>query len=509
MKNGSRDLTKAETKQLLATNFEEYARSCLMIRTKSEALKSLELNVPQKYIHKRLEEQRKKTGKVRALILKGRQQGCSTYVEARFMWRVTHSTGVRAFILTHLDEATTNIFNMAKRYYDHLPDIVKPATSASNAKELVFSGLDSGYKVGTAKSQGTGRSDTIQFFHGSEVAFWHNAESHFMGAIQAVPNAPDTEIILESTANGMGGRFHDMVKAAIAGMGEYQLIFIPWYWTKEYSEEPPKGFELTNDEKELSQMYGLSNAQLMWRRKKIVELGSVSMFKQEYPCNPQEAFMFSGQESFITIDLVERAAKSVNVFASGERVLGVDVATGKGDDKTAFTLRQGRVIHWTKVEPTWGPAEARRYIMQLFEEGKIDRCNIDENGVGYGLVDELKKTKWHKKVFGYKSQSSATRDDKYHILRDEMHGIFKEWLENIPCKIPDNESLKQDIVTPGWHKKAGRINIESKDDVKKRIGRSTDHGDSAMLTTIHINEKTYEQGEIKEPGSSASYRRAY
>lgn len=507
MKNGSRNLTLAETKELLATDFKEYASQCLMIRTKTESLKNLELNLPQKYIHQKLEEQRKKTGKVRALILKGRQQGCSTYVEARFMWRVTHSTGVRAFILTHLDEATTNIFNMAKRYYDHLPAIVKPATSASNAKELIFSSLDSGYKVGTAKSQGTGRSDTIQLFHGSEVAFWHNADSHFMGAIQAVPDAPGTEIILESTANGMGGRFHDMVKAAIAGLGEYQLIFIPWYWTKEYSKEGR--IELTRDEQELKKQYKLSDGQLLWRREKIVELGSVDMFKQEYPCNPQEAFMFSGQESFIPIELVERAAKTQNVAASGERVLGVDVATGKGEDKTAFTLRQGRVIHWTRVEPTWGPADARKYIMQLFEDGKIDRCNIDENGVGYGLVDELKKTKWHKKVFGYKSQSSATRDDKYHILRDEMHGIFKEWLENIPCRIPDDENLKQDIVTPGWHKKAGRINVESKEDVYKRIKRSTDHGDSAMLTTIHINEKSYEPGEVREPGASAAYRMGY
>lgn len=505
MKNGLKDLTKAQVKKLLATDLVVYSQHCLKIRTKTESVKSLKLNRAQLYIHQRLEEQKAKTGKVRALILKGRQQGCSTYVEARYIHAVTHRTGCRAFILTHLDEATTNIFGMAKRYYDGLPSIVRPAISASNAKELIFPKLDSGYKVGTAKSQGTGRSDTIQLFHGSEVAFWHNADSHFMGAIQAVPDAPGTEIILESTANGMGGRFHDMVKSAIAGRGEYQLIFIPWYWSSEYSK-PGKLAGMTKDERELKEQYNLTDGQILWRREKIIELGSVSMFKQEYPCNPQEAFMFSGQESYLTNESVERAAKTKNVTAAGERVLGVDVATAEGEDKTSLTLRQGRVIHWSRVEPTWGTAETRKYIMQLFEDNLIDRCNIDENGVGYGLVDELKQTKWASKVHGYKSQSGATRNDKYHILRDEMHGIFKEWLENIPCKIPDDELLKQDLVTPGWHKKAGRIHIEPKDEVKKRIGRSTDHGDSAMLTTIHINEKVIVPGDIKEPGYHARNR---
>jgi hypothetical protein len=64
---------------------------------------SLVLNRAQRYIHERLEDQRAKTGKVRALVLKGRQQGCSTYVSGRYYHRVTHSVGTRCFILTHED----------------------------------------------------------------------------------------------------------------------------------------------------------------------------------------------------------------------------------------------------------------------------------------------------------------------------------------------------------------------------------------------------------------------
>ena len=75
---------------------------------------------------------------------------------------------------------------------------MKPRTGKANAKELSFPLLDSGYKVGTAGTEGVGRSDTIQYFHGSEVAFWKSADQHMDGIFQAVPDAPDTEIILEA-----------------------------------------------------------------------------------------------------------------------------------------------------------------------------------------------------------------------------------------------------------------------------------------------------------------------
>lgn len=92
---------------------------------------------------------------------------------------------------------------------------------ASNAKELYFSDIDSGYKVGTAGTKGVGRSSTIQYFHGSEVAFWPHAETHAAGVLQAIPKEPGTEIILESTANGIGNYFHKMWREAERGESEY------------------------------------------------------------------------------------------------------------------------------------------------------------------------------------------------------------------------------------------------------------------------------------------------
>ena len=78
-------LKPIDKRRALKNDFRFYARNCLRIRTKNEGLKSLILNDAQEYIHNRLEQQIKDTGKVRAILLKGRQQGASTYVEGRFV----------------------------------------------------------------------------------------------------------------------------------------------------------------------------------------------------------------------------------------------------------------------------------------------------------------------------------------------------------------------------------------------------------------------------------------
>ena len=70
-----------EIRLRLRDSFEYYAPRCLKIRTKSGAVEQMRLNAAQLYLHTKLEEQKRKTGRIRALIVKGRKQGCSTYTE--------------------------------------------------------------------------------------------------------------------------------------------------------------------------------------------------------------------------------------------------------------------------------------------------------------------------------------------------------------------------------------------------------------------------------------------
>src|SRR5262249_19606437 len=146
-----------------------YAARNLMIRTKSGVVAPLVLNRAQRYIHDRLQEQHDATGRVRALVLKGWQQGCSTYVAARFYHRVIYQRGTRVSILSHEDAATQNLFEIVDRFHAH--NVLPPSTGAANSKELQFDELDSGYKVGTAGTKGVGRSSTIQLLHARKLRF--------------------------------------------------------------------------------------------------------------------------------------------------------------------------------------------------------------------------------------------------------------------------------------------------------------------------------------------------
>src|SRR5215510_844649 len=124
----ARRLQIRETRRQADTDYEIFAREFLKIRTKGGAIAPLSFNRSQRHIHDRLEEQRAKTGKVRALILKGRQQGCSTYVGGRFYHRTSRNGGLRTFILTHEDQATQNLFEMVSRFHEHMPPDMKPST---------------------------------------------------------------------------------------------------------------------------------------------------------------------------------------------------------------------------------------------------------------------------------------------------------------------------------------------------------------------------------------------
>ena len=106
----------------LRSDFPYYAKSFLKIRSKSGKIEPLQLNTAQQYIHDLVETQKRETGKVRALILKGRQQGCSTYVEARLYHRTSLGRGLRAFILSHEADSSANLFTMAMPFLRLIPE---------------------------------------------------------------------------------------------------------------------------------------------------------------------------------------------------------------------------------------------------------------------------------------------------------------------------------------------------------------------------------------------------
>ena len=476
---------ETEIRRKLRDNFPHYASRCLNIRTKAGKVERLELNAAQLLIHDRIEAQRAETGKVRAIILKGRQQGCSTYVEGRFYWRVTHRSGVRAFILTHEAEATNNLFDMAVRYHENCPEPVKPSTGAANAKELIFDKLDSGYKVGTAGTKGVGRSSTIQYFHGSEVAFWPFAHEHAAGVMQAIPDAPDTEIILESTANGVGNFYHEQWTKAVAGESEFIAIFVPWFLQPEYRSPAPKDIVLDEGEAELVGAYGLDLDQIAWRRKKVAELGSVELFRQEYPCSPDEAFQTSIEHAVVPIELV-RSAINRNVGQAGyRRVWGLDVARSLTGDRTALAKRWGNTllepVKWWRL-PDLMQIAGTVYQEYLAAEEKPDEICVDVIGFGAGVVDRLNEMGLP--VTGINVAESPSVDGaKYMRLRDELWFKAREWFEGRDVRMPPDEALIGELTGVKYKiTSSGKLQVEGKDEMKARGLRSPDLADAFNLT---------------------------
>jgi len=478
-----------EIRLKLKRDFPHFAYKCLKVRAKSGSIVNFALNKAQIYLHEQLEKQKKETGKVRAIVLKGRQQGISTYVAGRFYHIVSHRTGYRAFILTHMQGATDNLFEMVKRYHNYCPVVVRPIEGANSSKEFNFISPESGYKVGTAGSKGIGRSSTIQIFHGSEVALWENGADHLDGIMQSIPRTPGSEIILESTAQGKGNVFHNLWKEAIDGMNDFMPVFIPWFWQPEYREIVRPDFVLTEEDTEYMRLYDLDKEQMQWRRittngSALKELG----FKQEYPSNAEEAFIVSGGNCIISSVSVELARKATT-NRSGVKFIGVDPAGGDPEnmganrDRTSIIVRQGRVAYGLQSYKNKDTMQTVGILVNLIAAENPDFVCVDVGGLGVGIIDRLRELGYGKIVKSINFGGKALMEDRYANKRAEIWSLMADWLKDVPVSIPDSDSLHSDLCAPFYDADSlGRVTLERKERMKARGVQSPDEGDALALT---------------------------
>lgn len=249
--------------------------------------------------------------------------GFSTVTGGLILSQTATHKNKQAAIVAHQEDSTTNLFNMYKLMYENLPAPLKPTQKASNAKELVFNnksntGLNSRIRCMTAGTGGVGRSFTINYLHISELAFWKgDVKETMLGLMQAVPNTPDSMVIIESTANGYE-EYQERWEAAVKGESDFYPLFVGWNELDEYSM-PYSGFELTEEEKALQTEYHVSLDQLEWRRWCIKNNcgGDTSLFKQEYPICPEEAFLTTGNCVFDQEKIMARLAQIPEPLKTG------------------------------------------------------------------------------------------------------------------------------------------------------------------------------------------------
>lgn len=305
-----------EIRRKFLNDFQFYAKHVLKIRTKEGQIKSFMFNEAQLRLLAIIVGQLETEGKVRVIILKGRQMGLSTIVGGYLYWWISQHNAQKALVVTHAAESTKTLFDMTKRYFENTPEMLKPHTKYSSRKELVFDILDSSYTVATAGGEAIGRGETITQAHISELAFWpvSSAKDNLNGLLQCIPNTKGTAVFIESTANGVSGPYYDMWTGAVEGKNGYIPVFLPWFIDVQYREPVPKGFKKTPDEQELVKKYKLDDEQLMFRRRKVAASG-VELFMQEYPCNAEEAFLTSGRPVFDSLQLQEMMDKTQDLVS--------------------------------------------------------------------------------------------------------------------------------------------------------------------------------------------------
>jgi hypothetical protein len=419
-------------------NPEQFAAHFLYILDKQKKLHLFHYNAAQKDFMKN------RTG--RDLILKARQIGFSTMVQGEIFRRAVTET-TTAIVMSHDDATTQKLRRIQERFYNHckLPGDIQPARKYSNATLVSYPEFDSTVTIATAGSKDVGRGDTYSMFHGSEVAFWSDAESIMAGALQG--GNPD--VILESTPNGASGWFYDRCMEAMSGSKVWKLHFYPWFWDPTYRIKLEEGEILDFDDEELYliEKYLLTPEQIKWRRTKKRELKR--LFIQEYPEDFESCFLVSGDSYFGNVSNSFNAPLNAKYNPLHKYAAGLD--WGKENDFTDLFIidctdrKQVALLHVNKLP--WGVIRQR--VASICKLWHIRTVVAESNSIGSVNIEELKKLDIAVHSFNTSNVSKAD------IMSDLYNALHEENLQLLP--IPEEKHQFESFVSTKLLSGAWRI----------------------------------------------------
>ena len=475
-------------------DFPKFSEEQVRIVTKdaSKGFVPFIFNQAQKNINDALDKQLEETGRVRAIILKARQQGISTYCSARVFWKSYFSPYSRSVVMAHDSATSDGLFNMSKNLISNMADELAPKEERSNAKEIIITSpyfrdkeAKASYRLYTAGSPEAGRGTTPTIAHLSEVAFWQHDEKILAGLFQGISQAEGTEVILESTANGATGEFYRLWKGAVAGENEYVPIFLAWHLTDEYRRTAPEGMELTIEEEKLRDRFGLDMDQLYWRRLKIAESGEMK-FRQEYPATPEEAFITSGSNVFDVEKLDKLLPSAPQSFRSWDvnskmfednregklhlfdypkwddnYVIAADVSLGVGQDySTAVVMdKDYRVIALyrdNRIDPSLF-GELLFYLGRYYNNSLL--C-VESNSMGVATLQKLESMDYVN-LYRQTKIANVSKDEGTRLgfrttsaTKPAIIGNLKNLIENEEVNIPSNIMIQElkDYISTGTGK---------------------------------------------------------
>ena len=497
-----------------SVSLRDYAQDLLVVQTIDGQIKPFIFNNVQAALDEIISDIRQNGRLVRVIIDKLRRAGCSTYFAARNFWLTNVSPHTNALMITHEPEATDTIFNMHKRFYANLPKPLRPSVLYDNRKALVFNtktrvgGLDSEIKCGTAGKENFGSSQLANFSHWSEFSKWPESvvDALVSSLMPTIPKTPESELVIESTANGIGNRYHAMYWAArykyrmyLDDKGQlawrcdiddhadegnsWSAIFIPWFvfekcqlavaaWERHTGQE----FALTPEERQFVDIHlaGVPKAQAMqkmaWRRLAIADdfRGDERRFNQEFPATDYESFISSGETAFDTYQLTKLISIAPEPIARYE----IDPVSGQFVfDKT------GRLWVWEerRAGETYAiPADVSQGIVVNERDGNskhdFSTCSVKHQLTGFECAQ------WHGKI------------------DPDLFGRLLYWLGlryNTAWLIPENNKDGNTVIAALLQLKYKKIYvervIEPPNPPRKRYGFSTVGGRDGGVRAEAIN----------------------
>jgi hypothetical protein len=278
----------------------------------------------------------------RVIVVKARQVGFSTLVRAWQFHRAYTTTHPRKFaVLSFHDRSAKRLRRMDRQWLRELPSIMQRPMALDSATDSEFDDTHAGVSSFTTEGRGGTRSFEFTGAHLSEFAFYGDPGEVLS---QVLSTVGDGSIVIESTADVPGDKFHQLIQGA---PHNGWTVFTCWWHEHDAYRSPsiPDGFTRTQEEEELAELYGLDDHQLHWRRMQIGTLG-IARFRREYPACMADAFAARGATWFKAEDLdrIETRWFDTEVFEfapphpEGLYVMGVDPSGGVGLDYSAVVV---------------------------------------------------------------------------------------------------------------------------------------------------------------------------
>lgn len=278
----------------------------------------------------------------RVAVVKARQIGVSTIARAWAVTDVLRKPGTTHMLVSNKLRSSRELLRIDTRMATGISkligsNIIRKSTNDSinwfnGSRSLCFSG-----------SASNDRGYTVDSLHISEYAHVEHGEDILATILPSM--SPKGRVLLESTPSHYGDPLH-MITNSSHEQGRWKVLFFPWFSFADYAVTPSEDFKPNDDERALQSIFGLTDAQLEWRRLKIGEYsGDEIRFKREYPSTVHEAYSLA-QGSWLTDDLVSTITSGT--YSSKEEPHGTIVITN------ANHVRDNRRRYCVGFDPAGG-----------------------------------------------------------------------------------------------------------------------------------------------------------